>query len=1441
MFQIHLLLYFFIISLLPMDSSRLKKVLAGLSATAITLTQIGSVFAAYTDVPEGVWYEEAVASFTDAGYLDATQTKFRGQDKANRAEFVKLLVELNGGILSTPPAVASFDDVKASAWYYGYMEEAAKEGWVKGDKDCYGTHPCNARPGANINRAEAAALIARAFALEATGDAPQFVDNPSGQWYTDAIQTGADFCVLQGDDSTGRVRPADNMNRAEMVVMLFRVDQNLTYGVDCGTEDDGDDGDDGGPTGSASAKSATATSTKMVTVDFNADLDQASAETAANYKVTAGTAQVTVSSAKMIGDKSVELTLADDTDANETYTLEMSGLKTKDGDAFSDSVTFKGYQTIAKGNGVLEISVSSKNHAGDSVAKGAVGVSMLTLDLTASCDDKVVVEDFTILHEGFGASTDIDGVYAAVNGSRISRKRTIDSKDQSATVHLTTPLAVAACKTVTVDLMADISTTATTAAEHNLVIELPSDIIGNAKQVTGSFPLKGNSFRIASVTAGALSITYKTVSPNTVKVGDKQALLGKFEVAADNIEDQTLYSMTMEQNGTAHDGDVINLSIKRSDGTVLSNVIPQTTGDFVTFVFDTPFIVKQGDRITFSVVGDVVAGATNNVIMHFEESSDVFAVGSLYGYGVNGQLYGSQITLPGTDNSATTGTVTIDAGQLTVEINGPAQQTFTRDQNDAVLANIIFTTGGDRVDLRKLYIALEGETVTGATLVTRNTSSYDEINEVLKNVTMKNAKTGRGFDATRLTASADKGATAGVGTYQVYRFDDMTLQGQETYKLMVDFIDNGTNNSPKNGDQFKVHICGEPTQVSTGTNTAGCSFGGLITSTTAYNMSVEGQSTGDKVTDVRPRGVITGNAQRIANANLTVAVKAIGTLDTAVKNSKNVNFFRFEARAGEAKDLLLTKGIFKAGSGSLQNAQNYTLWVDTDYNGVVDTIAEKGKSEQSSQVVFDKLTGGGFVIPKEKTVVFEVHADLAGSFVSGANGGWLQLAFDTAVTYLESEDVVRGSSLSGIQTNGTCSGTCDMVVTTVASQPYKLVSQGDLYVTRDTVTNRAHQLLAGAVGDSILRLQFHAENEGIDVTDLQFTSSGSSAGSVDRLELWKDGATASFATATVGGCGSDKARSNYNGGGTTTMTGSAAFCAKMQSQQLVIPKGQDVKVLIKPRLKTDVEGATSNQVIQIFVDNTPVSNNATGSGAVRARGASSSNNLDANNQNTAAAGEIFIGTATATSNTLIKGENNVTVLSRITSVTDANPDSSKPSAGIPNGIAAIGQFKIAAAPNSNSKNGLNKVILSGVVFNINATNVVLSTTFSLYNKANTNAKLSCSPFKTNGTSTVVGVASGSFVVKCDNVPASTVNSTIDQGTDSTFVLEATINNVQVSSSATSTLQVSIQNFNDPTLVTYGGSTTGSHMQWADSDNSTTTKFTWVEYSDTAVKSTNYQS
>ncbi|MFH0770744.1 MAG: hypothetical protein V1926_05220, partial [Candidatus Peregrinibacteria bacterium] len=1149
-------------------------------------------------------------------------------------------------------------------------------------------------------------------------------------------------------------------------------------------------------------------------------------------------------SVKLLNPETVELTLSNSLTASHEYTLTVSGLEAVDGTTINDAMTFLGYTTLVMGDGVLEASLSSSNPVGDTVPKGAVGVVMLSMDLTASCDDSVTIENLTVLHEGFGAETDIDGVYGAINGARVTRKRTLDAQDQTADLRFSSPLVMDPCETVTLDIVADFSSTSTTAAEHNLVVELPSDIFGNAKEVKGNFPVRGNTFRLAAVTSGSVTVTYRTVSPDQIQVGDQGVVIGKWELSINSTEDQTFYSMTLEQNSSVSDGDFTNIAIRRTDGTVLTNTVTQTVGDFITLVFDPPFTVLEGDKVTVEVMADIVGGAGDSIIMHFEESSDLFAVGSLYGYGVNGQLYGSQVSLP-TEDGDLPDTVTIDAGEFTIGVNGPSQQSFTRDANDAVLANVEFKTGGEDIDVKNLYVAILGQSSTGS-YIDGGAATANTIGEMLEGFELRNTTTGRTVSGVRLTTGdyASGRSAASDGIFQVYRFDDFIVKGTETWQMRVDFTDNGAGEHPKNGDKFRVNICTQSTHYLLNgvltANPTGCTFGGAIASEAngeGYQMKVEGLSTGDNVGDVRPLGNIAGNFQRIAAATLTVAVKAIGTGDTSVENAKNVNFLRFEARAGEAEDVLFTKAIFEANSGSLLNATNYTLWVDTNGDSVVDTALESGVASQSSEITFSDLAGGGYVIPAESTVLFEVHGDIASSLTNGD----LQIRFATGstVTFLEAEELDDGSNLSGIKLNGSLTWfepdytSADITVTTVYSQTWALVSQGDLFVTKDTNPIRPRQLLGGALGEAVLSLKFRAANEPIDVTDIQITNSGAVANSIDRLELYKQGESQPFALATIGGCGTDDVPAQNIGytGNTTIKT----FCANMDNRQLVVPEGTDTIVQVRPRLKTDVGGGISNELIFLYVDHQAVSNESSGSGAIRARGDQSSNNLVANNADAIAAGEVFIGTASAAVNAAVAGDTNYSVLSKIVSVTNALDTTST---SMPVDQSDIGAFKFTAATNANSKNGTNEATLSGLIFNVNATNVALTASaFKLYNRSASTVLSTCTAYNATTAGSVSTYASGSLLVYCDLLDAGTIATEISSGGDLTLVLQGFVYTTNTSTSGNaSTLQVSLQSFEQNTYTTFGLASTKSHVSWKDKDSGGAPVFTWIEYPTTTVKS-----
>ena len=551
-----------------------------------------------------------------------------------------------------------------------------------------------------------------------------------------------------------------------------------------------------------------------------------------------------------------------------------------------------------------------------------------------------------------------------------------------------------------------------------------------------------------------------------------------------------------------------------------------------------------------------------------------------------------------------------------------------------------------------------------------------------------------------------------------------------------------------------------------------------------------------------------------AENELTVTVKSGPSSDIAVKNEKNIRMLGFEARA-DNEDVFITQYVFDAQAGNLINAQNYRLWVDTDFNGSVDTILQSGVVAQNGKVTFAQLTGGGYVVQATRTVLFEVRADVVASLAAPAS---LQLKFATGQTdYILAERVATGAPFNGIKTDGVCASICTVTVTTVPSTSWSFVSQGDLFVTKSSTPLRERQLLGGTLGESVLNLTFRAQNENIDVTLITILNGGGVSG-LDRFELFRAGETTPFATATVGGCGA-----GY---------GANAFCARMQNRQFVVPEGQNVNVLVRPRIKTDTDGAVSGQIVDAQIVD------LIGADDIAARGDASSNNLLPNDADALAEGEVFLGRDTAGSNLSILGKVNDIVLSKVVAIANANPDAN--GTAIPTGTnRTFAVFKLTAAANNNLKNGINKFTLSGIILNVNATNVAMdSTGFRFYNRADSTTKAFCKPINAAGTA-LTGTVTGTFFVLCPALQGAGVNTEIGSGTDETFALEGAITNAKISSTQSSLLQGSLQNFSDRALS--GFSPAGSHVLWIDKDATfPQNSFRWIEFLETTVNSTAYQ-
>jgi hypothetical protein len=235
-------------------------------------------------------------------------------------------------------------------------------------------------------------------------------------------------------------------------------------------------------------------------------------------------------------------------------------------------------------------------------------------------------------------------VYGLIDGRRVTNAQVFGIGNGGAYVRFSQPIRVTGCGTKRIEVAADFTPNVPSDSQHRIVIARAEDVYSNVK-VQGLFPITSSNFQIASVRSGVVMLTYQPIAYGSVAIGGTETIVGSFALSADDREDHTLERLTLEQIGSAADGDVRNIRIRLGNQYV-TNALPQADDGVATLVFDPPETIRAGNHVAFDIVADVVSGAGKRVRFRVTEPSDVFVVGTLYGSGVSKQRYGSRVVLP---------------------------------------------------------------------------------------------------------------------------------------------------------------------------------------------------------------------------------------------------------------------------------------------------------------------------------------------------------------------------------------------------------------------------------------------------------------------------------------------------------------------------------------------------------------------------------------------------------------------------------------------------------------------------------------------------------------------------------------------------------------------------------------------------------------------------
>ena len=147
----------------------LALVLAMMMVMGLMVTVNAATFSDEANINDA--YMESVLLLNKIKVLLGDENGFRPKDSITRAEFAKLIYEIDTGDTDLANAgswagLANFSDVSDNAWYAGVVAYAQLQGYVKGDNDIGGTY----RPDDRINGIEAFTALARVLGEKVEGD-----------------------------------------------------------------------------------------------------------------------------------------------------------------------------------------------------------------------------------------------------------------------------------------------------------------------------------------------------------------------------------------------------------------------------------------------------------------------------------------------------------------------------------------------------------------------------------------------------------------------------------------------------------------------------------------------------------------------------------------------------------------------------------------------------------------------------------------------------------------------------------------------------------------------------------------------------------------------------------------------------------------------------------------------------------------------------------------------------------------------------------------------------------------------------------------------------------------------------------------------------------------------------------------------------------------------
>lgn len=407
---------------------------------------------------------------------------------------------------------------------------------------------------------------------------------------------------------------------------------------------------------------------------------------------------------------------------------------------------------VVSGDNVLMAELSAMTPTGSDLPSDATGVDVLSFDVTAGSED-VSITGVELERTGFGEAA-ADSVAMYTEEGRASKVKSFNDSDDMANLTFSPAVVVKAGETRTLTAKVNIASSGQfQVAVSNITA---SSTVEAATIVSDTFEAK------SGVAAAELEFDFQGVNAS-VKAGEEQAELAEFKLtnngSSTTSTDVDVYvsSVTLEENGSINQEDMLENLTLTLDGNVISNVA-MMNDKYVTFTFD-PVLIGDDKNETFTVKADVMGGADDDVEFSLDDVIDVTATAS---------KYNSVKVIRATWD--TDETVNVEAGELTIYSIDATADEIRDAKNNVVLGQIkVVNVAGKNLELQDLGIDLS--------------TSASGVLEVLENIEFE--VNGTSYDLDTTAAATDTGAL----------FSDTDLgialpQGTTILTIRADTLDN---------------------------------------------------------------------------------------------------------------------------------------------------------------------------------------------------------------------------------------------------------------------------------------------------------------------------------------------------------------------------------------------------------------------------------------------------------------------------------------------------------------------------------------------------------------------------------------------------------------------------------------------------------------------------